>query len=53
MLLENADGMFPEGTGGPKAFARDGPAAEMTNKLLENGTIAIDKLWKRVVFISY
>ena len=47
MLLEKADGMFPEGKGGPKAFAKNGLAAVMTNELLENGTLAIDKLWKQ------
>ena len=44
MLLEKANAMFPEGKGGRKAVVRDGPAAVMTNKLLENGTVAIDKL---------
>ena len=39
MLLEKAEGMFPEGKRGPKAFARDGPAAAMTNELLESGTV--------------
>ena len=31
MLLQKADGMFPEGQGGPRPFAKDGAAAEMTN----------------------
>jgi hypothetical protein len=39
--------MFPEGIGAPKAFARDGPAAVLTNGLLENGHNTIVKLWKR------
>ena len=46
-LLLKADGMFPEGKGAPKAFAKDGVAAGMTNELLENGTIAIKQLWKQ------
>jgi hypothetical protein len=37
--------MFPEGHGGPKAFACDGTAAKKTNELLENATAAIDKLF--------
>lgn len=47
VLLEKADGMFPEGAGAPWAFVRDGPAFLLTNGLLEDGTTAIDKLWKQ------
>ena len=46
-LLQKADGMFPEGHGGPRAFAKDGAAAEKTNELLENSTLAIEKLFKQ------
>ena len=46
-LLQKADGMFPEGKGGPRAFAKDGAAAEKTNELLENATTAIDQLFKQ------
>ena len=42
-LLLKANDMFPEGQGGPRRFAKGGTAAEMTNKLLENATAAIDK----------
>ena len=47
MLLVKADGMFPEGQGGPKAFAKDGTAAEKTKELLVNAKAAITKLWKQ------
>ena len=51
MLLQKADGMFSEGTGGlaggPRAFAKDGSAAEKTNELLENATSAIEQLFKQ------
>ena len=47
MLLRKADGMFPEGQGAPRAFAKEGTPAEKTNELLENATIAIDQLFKR------
>ena len=43
-LFQKADGMLPEGHGGPKAFAKEGPAAPLTNGLLENGALAVDKL---------
>ena len=39
--------MFPEGQGGPRAFAKEGSPAPLTNGLLENGTLAIDKLWSQ------
>ena len=47
LLLQKADGMFPEGVGGRRAFARDGTAAELTNELLENASKAIEKLWNQ------
>ena len=47
ILLQKAEAMFPEGIGAPKAFVRDGPAAVITNGLLENGHDAIVKLWER------
>ena len=47
MLLQKANAMFPEGQGRPRAFARDGAAAEKTNELLENVTVAIEKLFKQ------
>ena len=37
--------MFVEGVGRPRAFVRDGPAAKMTNELLENSWDGIKKLW--------
>ena len=40
-LLQKADGMFPEGQGRPRAFAKDGAAAETTNELLENVVLAV------------
>ena len=46
-LLQKADGMFPEGQGGPRAFAKDGTAKEKTNELLENALLAIEKLFKQ------
>jgi hypothetical protein len=46
-LFQKADGMLPGGHGGPKAFAKEGSAALLTNGLLENGALAIDKLWKQ------
>ena len=42
-----ADQMFPEGHGGPKAFARDETAATKTNELLENATVAVDELFSQ------
>ena len=39
--------MLPEGHGRPRAFVKEGPAAPLTNGLLENGTLAIEKLWKQ------
>jgi hypothetical protein len=46
-LLQKADGMFPEGIGAPRAFAKDGEPAAKTNQLLENGTLAIEMLFKQ------
>ena len=45
-LLQKADGMLPEGLGRPRAFARDGAAAQLTNSLLDNSSDAIEELWK-------
>lgn len=42
-LLQKAEGMLPEGQGAPRAFAKDGAAAEKTNELLENATLAAKK----------
>ena len=47
MLLQKAACMFPEGNGAPKAFIKDGSAAEKTNELLENAVAAIFEMWKR------
>ena len=47
MLLRKADGMFPEGQGAPRPFAKDGAAADKTNELLENATGAVELLFKR------
>jgi hypothetical protein len=46
VLLEEAELMFPEGQGAPRAMRRDGTAAEKTNELLVNAKKAIDQLWK-------
>ena len=46
-LLQKADGMFPEGTGRPMAFAKGECAAAKTNELLENATAAIEALFKQ------
>ena len=46
-LLQSAEVMLPEGHGGPKAFPKEGCAAPLTNGLLENGALAIEKLWKQ------
>ena len=46
VLLQKAACMFPEGNGAPKAFIKDGSAAEKTNELLVNAKDAIDELWK-------
>jgi hypothetical protein len=48
----NAHGMFPEGQGGPKAFAKDGTAAEKTKQLLVNAKAAITKLWKQRGYLN-
>ena len=45
--MQKADGMFPEGQGGPRAFTKDGDAKEKTNELLENALLAIEKLFKQ------
>ena len=45
-LQQMADGMFPEGAGKPKAVAKAGAAAELTNELVVNAKEAIDALWK-------
>ena len=50
-LLQKANGMLPEGVGAPRPFTRDGPAALLTNGLLENGVAAIDRLWKQRRYI--
>ena len=47
VLLQKAACMFPEGNGAPKAFIKDGSAAEKTNELLVNAKDAIDELWKQ------
>ena len=46
-LFQKADGMLPEGHGGSKAFAKEASAAPLTNGLVENGALAIDKLWQQ------
>ena len=46
-LLQKADGMLPEEHGRPRAFAREGAAAELTNGVLENVSLAIEALWKQ------
>ena len=38
--------MFPEGVGKPKAVAKAGAAAELSNELVANAKEAIDTLWK-------
>ena len=38
--LQKAETMLTEGIGAPKAFVRDGPAADITNGLLDNGQLA-------------
>ena len=47
LFLREADRMFPEGVGAPRAMAKEGEAAEKTNELLVNAKDAIDKLWKQ------
>ena len=39
-LVRKLDHMLPEGHGGPRAFAREGAAAPLTNGLLENASAA-------------
>ena len=46
-LLPKIDGMLPEGTGRRRAFVKTGPAARLTNELLENAKLAVEKLWKQ------
>ena len=38
--------MFPAGKGAPKAVAKEGAAAELTNDLVAHAKEAIDALWK-------
>ena len=45
-LLLRAERMFPEGQVAPKAVAKDGTAAELTNELVANAKDAIGLLWK-------
>ena len=46
-LLPKIDGMLPEGVGKRRAFVKTGPAARLTNELLENAKFAVEKLWKQ------
>ena len=46
-LLPKIDGMLPEGVGKRSAFVKTGPAARLTNELLENAKLTVDKLWKQ------
>ena len=46
-LLHKADGMFPEGVGARRAFAKEGAPAEKTNELLENASLASKKFFKQ------
>ena len=39
--------MLPEGVDGRRAFLKTGAAAPLTNELLENSKLAVDKLWKQ------
>ena len=43
-LLPKIDGMLPEGVGKRSAFVKTGPAARLTNELLENAKLTVDKL---------
>ena len=47
LLLQEAEKIFPEGAGAPRAMPRRGVAAQKTNGLLENVKKAIDALWKQ------
>ena len=40
-----ADSMFPEGTGRPKAVAKAGSPAQLTNGLIVDAKEAVDALW--------
>ena len=53
MLLLKADGMFPEGAGRPRAFVRDGDAAEKANGLLEIAVLAIFQCGERACHPPY
>jgi hypothetical protein len=46
-LLPKINEMLPEGVGRRKAFVKTGTAAPLTNELLENSKLAVDKLWKQ------
>ena len=46
-LLSKIDGMLPEGVGKRRAFVKTGPASPLTNELLENAKLAVEKLWKQ------
>ena len=39
--------MLPEGVGKRRAFVKTGPASPLTNELLENAKLAVEKLWKQ------
>ena len=39
--------MLPEGVGRRRAFVKTGTAAPLTNELLENSKLAVEKLWKQ------
>ena len=41
-LVLKLDHMLPEGHGGPRAFAKEGSAAALTNGLLEDASAAVD-----------
>ncbi len=43
VLLQKAEGMFPEGQGAPRAMTKDGGAAEKTNELLVNARDTIEE----------
>lgn len=46
ILQQMADSMFPEGTGRPKAVAKAGSPAQLTNGLIVDAKEAVDALWK-------
>lgn len=45
-LQQTAGSIFPEGASKPKAIAKTGTAAQLTNELVVNAKEAIDDLWK-------